>query len=68
MAKTKIAVKTRVREIIEKTNDKGSHPAVKFDALKFSEAQIGQLKALAEGKDEITLTIECVQEKLPGTE
>jgi hypothetical protein len=66
MAKTKIAVKTRIKSVTEKTTDKGEHTDLKFTSLDFTPEQVEKLKALALEKDDVTLTIETVQENLPG--
>ena len=66
MAKTKIAVKTKIRMVTIKTNDKGRHADIKFSGLDYSEEQLEKLELLAEGREEIMLAIEPVQEGLPG--
>lgn len=65
MAKTKITVKTKIKTVTNKTNENGEHYDVKFTSLGFSEGQVEKLREFARGKEEITLTIEPVQENLP---
>ena len=64
MAKTKISTKTIVKQV--KTKKGGAE--VQFGKVHFSNGQIEKLSAMAEEEIEITLTIEPVQESLPGTE
>jgi len=63
MAKTKIATDTIVKEV--KTKKGGAE--VKFGKLHFSGGQVEKLSALAEEEAKVTLTIEPVQDNLPGT-
>ena len=64
MAKTKIATKAVIKEVKAKAG--GSD--IKFGSLKFTSGQFDKLSDMAQEKTEVTLTIEPVQEKLPGME
>lgn len=62
MATKKIAVKAVIKEV----KGKAGGSSITFGALKFSSGQVEKLVDLAEQKAEVTLTIEPVQENLPG--
>jgi len=64
MAKQKISTKAIIREVKAKAG--GSD--IKFGGLKFTSGQMDKLSDMAQEKTEVTLTIEAVQESLPGME
>ena len=62
MAVKKIASKTVIKEVTGKANGK----LVKFGKMDLTSGQAEKLMDLAEDKEEVKVTIEQIQEKLPG--
>lgn len=67
MAK-KIAAKAKIKEVTLKPSELGSgFISVKFDGLEFSRSQEKEITTWMDGKEELLVTLEPVQKKLPGT-
>lgn len=68
MAK-KIAAKVKIKEATLKPSEIGSgFISVKFDGPEFSRSQEESITKWMDGKEELLLTLEPTQKKLPGTE
>jgi len=70
MAKKIITVKTKIKEVTLMAGKKGKAGKlkVKFDNLEFPRGQIETVKKWLDDKEEICVSIEPDQEKLPGVE
>ena len=62
MAKQKIAIKAVIKEVKGKAGGSG----LNFGKLKYTSGQVERLVGWAEEKRELTLTLEPVDENLPG--
>ena len=70
MAKKKITAKTKIKEVTLTAGKEGKagRLKVKFDKLEFPRGQEDTVKGWLDGKDEVCVSIELDQAKLPGTE